>query len=84
MARIFDRQNPFDFFTEEEFRIYFRLYKRSSLIRIEKLNHRPTKRHAALNPLIMVTAILRFVACESYQRVIGDTLQLAKVTVAVV
>ena len=65
-----DRNNPFTEFTDDEFRMRFRLPKTSlqtvlNLIQ-EKLEY-PSKRNSAVSPLNQLLLTLRFYATSSFQ-----------------
>lgn len=85
--RIFqDHANPIELYNGEHFRQRFRFSKESvrDFIMPALLLDltRPTRRSQALTPIQQLCTALRFYACGSYQRVVGDTLGLHSSTVS--
>lgn len=81
-----DRLNPLEYYNDEEFRVRFRFSKDTliNLILPDILPElqRPTRRSFSLTPIQQICAVLRFYSCGSYQRVVGDTIQIHRTTIS--
>lgn len=85
--RIFqDHMNPMENYNEEQFRARFRFSKEAVrdviLPALFADLARPTTRNQALTPIQQLCTALRFYACGSYMRILGDTMGLHSTTVS--
>jgi len=84
--RVFrDRENPLDLLPASEVRRRFRFLPETIIELVAILTPiiaHPTERNHALSPLEMVLVTLRFLACGTFQLVIGDTGRISQATVS--
>lgn len=82
--RIFrDRQNPFEYYDDIDFRNRFRFTKPAAMVIIEMLRdevQHPTARNHAVPAHLQILAVLRFFATGSFQIVVGDVTGLSQPT----
>lgn len=70
-----DLHNPFEFYSDNEFRARFRFSKDSTIFICDMLREnltRPTRRHYPVSVELQVLTALRFYATGTFQNVLGD------------
>lgn len=86
--RVFrDRSNPYDCYTDVEFKTRYRFTKASTLLLTNLIRTQivhPTHRNHSLSPEMQVLMCLRYCATSSFQLVCGDLFAVSKATACIV
>ena len=85
VARAFrDRINPFQEFTDEEFKNRYKLYKETALSLVNLIADElqlSTKKNKFVPPLLQVAIAMRFYATGNFQTTDGDLIGVSQLTV---
>ncbi|KYQ50663.1 Putative nuclease HARBI1 [Trachymyrmex zeteki] len=81
-----DKQNPFEFFNDREFKRRFRFSKVSVMFGILPLIEeglaKINNRDLPISPVLQLLICLRFYATASFQLVMGDVIQISQSTIS--